>query len=127
MSQFGVHILQYLKDIPGGASELTDGLREELRETLLTEKEQEAFNNLLDQWMAEADIQYTEAGEAWKLDEEEAEEDAEAEVPPMADAEATEVPAVTDEEAEAFETPDEREGATDAEAEAYEEPSAGAE
>ena len=127
VSQFGVHILQYLKDIPGGASELTDSLREELREALLTEKEQEAFNNLLDQWMAEADIQYTEAGEAWKLDEEEAEEDAEAEVPPMADAEATEVPAVTDEEAEAFETPDEREGATDAEAEAYEEPSAGAE
>ena len=74
ISQFGVHILQYLKDIPGGIAELTDGLKEELREALMTEKQQDAFNTLLDKWMAEADIQYTEAGEAWKLPEDEAED-----------------------------------------------------
>ena len=125
-----MHILQYLKDIPGGAMELTDGLKEELREALMSEREQEAFNNLLDQWMAEADIQYTEAGEPWKMDEEEAEDDTEdgtedEEVPPMAEGEETEAPTVTDEEAEAFEAPSEREGATDPEAEAFEDPSAG--
>ena len=126
VSQFGVHILQYLKDIPGGAKELTDELKEELREALMGEKESEAFNTLLDKWMAEADIQYTEAGEAWKLDEEETADDTgddiAEEVPPMAEADTPEVPETTDEEPEAFEAPNEREGATDAEAEAFEDP-----
>ena len=81
VSQFGVHILQYLKDIPGGVMELTDSLKEELRDALLQEKQQDAFTSLLDQWMAESDIQYTEAGEAWKLDEDAAAEDAAAEEP----------------------------------------------
>lgn len=80
VSQFGVHILKYLKDIPGGVTELTDSLKEELRDALLQEKEREAFTSLLDQWMAESDIQYTEAGEAWRL-EEEAPEDAASEAP----------------------------------------------
>ena len=71
VSQYGVHILQYLKDIPGGAVELTDEMKEEFRTTLLSEIRTEALNSALDQWEEEADIVYTEEGESWKAEEEE--------------------------------------------------------
>ena len=67
VGQNGVHILHYLKDIPGGAVELTDEMKEEFRATLLKEIRAEALNSALDQWMEEAAIIYTEAGEDWKL------------------------------------------------------------
>lgn len=70
VSQFGVHILHYLRDIPGGAVELTDALKEELRETLLSEKVGAAYNDLQDKWIAESEIIWTEAGESFKIDEE---------------------------------------------------------
>ena len=77
VSQFGVHILQYLKDIPGGAVELTDEMKNQFRETLTDEMKQEALSTALDEWMAASEIVYTEEGEAWKLPEAEAEEAAE--------------------------------------------------
>ena len=67
VGQNGVHILHYLRDIPGGAVELTDEMKEEFRATLLQEIRAEALNSALDQWMEEANIVYTEAGEDWKL------------------------------------------------------------
>ena len=78
VGQYGVHILQYLKDVPGGAAELTDEMKEEFRSSLLDEKKDAALNTALEQWMQEADIVYTAEGEAWKLPENEpAGEDAE--------------------------------------------------
>lgn len=74
LSQFGVHILQYLKDIPGGAVELTEEMKQEFHDTLLNEMRNEALNTALDEWINTSDIVYTETGEAWKLPEEEAEE-----------------------------------------------------
>ena len=68
VSQFGVHILHYLRDIPGGAEELTDSLKEELRATLLDEKVGAAFDELQEKWVAESEIVWTEAGESWKID-----------------------------------------------------------
>ena len=86
VSQFGVHILQYLKDIPGGAVELTEEMKQEFRATLINEMKTEALNTALEQWTTEADIVYTEEGEAWKVPveepetgEEETEEEAEKE------------------------------------------------
>ena len=79
VSQFGVHILQYLRDIPGGAVELTDTLKEQIRETVLNELQQERFNSVLEQWVAESDLVYTEEGETWKI--EPPTEDTEIEVP----------------------------------------------
>ena len=73
VSQFGVHILQYLRDIPGGAVELSDELKQEIRSELLTEAQQDAFNAKVNEWMKEADIRYTEAGEAWRIPEDEEE------------------------------------------------------
>ena len=67
VGQYGVHILHYLRDIPGGAVELTDEMKEEFRSTMLSEIQNEALNSALDQWMEEGNIVYTEAGEDWKL------------------------------------------------------------
>ena len=69
VSQFGVHILHYLRDIPGGAVELTDALKEELRADLKSEKIQAAFDALQEKWVAESEVVWTEAGEDWKIDE----------------------------------------------------------
>ncbi len=77
VGQYGVHILQYLRDVPGGAVELTDEMKEEFRATLQGELEDDLFQSALDEWMAAAKVEYTEAGEAWKLVEEEPEAEVE--------------------------------------------------
>ena len=87
VGQYGVHILQYLRDIPAGAVELTDDMKNEFRETILHEMIIEAMHSAVDQWMDESEIIYTEAGESWKLPE--ADEDDTEEVPE----ESAEVPA----------------------------------
>ena len=71
VGQYGVHILQYLRDVPGGAAELTDEMKEEFRATLLDELRSEALNSAMDEWIAEPGIVYTEAGESWKFTQEE--------------------------------------------------------
>ena len=88
LGQYGVHILQYLKDIPGGAKELTEEMKDEFRATLLEEIRTEALNDAIEQWEKEADIVYTAEGESWKLEEDEEEETDE-----LPDAEAAEEPA----------------------------------
>ncbi len=58
----GVHILYYLRDIPSGAVEMTGEIKEDIRAELLEFRRTEAVENMLNRWMEEADIQYTEAG-----------------------------------------------------------------
>ena len=70
LGQSGVHILHYLRDIPGGAVELTDAMKAEFHDDLLEQKRNEALNTALEKWMEEAAVVYTEAGEAWKIEEE---------------------------------------------------------
>ena len=84
VGQNGVHILQYLKDVPGGSVELTDEMKEEFRLSLLEEKKSEVLNDAVLRWMEESDIVYTEEGESWKVSEEETSEesDTEAETAP---------------------------------------------
>ena len=77
VTQFGVHILHYLKDVPSGPVELTDEMKAEFSATLLEEMRDEALSTALDQWEAEAELVYTEAGEAWKVPEDEDEDDEE--------------------------------------------------
>ena len=67
LGQYGVHILHYLRDIPGGAIELTEAMKKEFHDELLDEKRSEALSDALDKWMNETEINYTEAGEAWKI------------------------------------------------------------
>ena len=83
VGQYGVHILHYLRDIPGGAVELTEDMKNEIHDNLLEQKRNAALNTAIDKWLEESEIVYTEAGEAWKIPEEtetaapEAEESAE--------------------------------------------------
>lgn len=62
VGSYGVHILKYVRDVPSGAVELDDDLREYLRTELLPIKQQETFNAAITKWMDEANIVYTDAG-----------------------------------------------------------------
>lgn len=79
VSQLGVHILHYLRDLPGGAVEFTDEVKQGIYEELLGDKQSEAFDAQMAQWKADAVIEWTEAGESWKIQEEAATEAADAE------------------------------------------------
>ena len=74
LGQSGVHILHYLRDIPGGAVELTDELKAELREALENEKYNTAIDELTSAWYDEAEIVWTEEGQPWKIEDQEAAE-----------------------------------------------------
>ena len=71
VGQNGVHILHYLRDIPGGAKELTEDMKAEFAETLLSEMRNSALTDAIEQWKKEATIVYSEEGEKWKYTEEE--------------------------------------------------------
>lgn len=64
VGSYGVHIIQYTRDVPSGATELTEELRSELYAELLTEKENAEYSKVMDQWMSEADIVYSTEAEA---------------------------------------------------------------
>ena len=66
VGSYGVHIVYYLRDIPGGAVELTEEMQNELRETLMAEKENELFNAAMAQLMGESEIVYTEYADDWR-------------------------------------------------------------
>jgi len=59
LSSFGIHIVKYLHDIPGGPVEMTAAQREAKRAQLLYEKQNELYSAAVDQWMAEAQVEYT--------------------------------------------------------------------
>ena len=65
VGSYGVHIVQYTRDVPAGPVALTDEIKAELREQLLATAENELFNATMDAWMAAADVTYTAEGEAF--------------------------------------------------------------
>ena len=69
VGQYGVHILQYLRDVPAGAAELTEEMKDEFGAAILKDMQAEALNSAVDQWRKDSDIVYTEAGESWKMPE----------------------------------------------------------
>ena len=60
VTEHGVHILQYVEDIPGGPVELTDDLMELLRVTLLEPAQTAALNETMSQWMNDAELVFSE-------------------------------------------------------------------
>ena len=60
VGRYGVHIVQYTRDVPAGPVALTDELKESLRETLLQEKEDELYSKTLEAWEAAAVVTYSE-------------------------------------------------------------------
>ena len=59
VGSYGVHIVCYHRDVPSGAIELTEELKNNLRAELISTKEGELFNNTMAAWMEEAKIEYT--------------------------------------------------------------------
>ncbi|MCQ2457202.1 MAG: peptidylprolyl isomerase [Clostridia bacterium] len=66
VGSYGVHILYYLRDIPGGAVEMTDEIAATVREELQSVKESDSIDSVLNQWMTESEIVYTDAGNELK-------------------------------------------------------------
>ena len=64
LGTYGIHLLHYTRDIPAGAVELTEELRAQLKEELLSEKENTLVSEMMEGWMASAEIIYTEEGQA---------------------------------------------------------------
>lgn len=59
ISQVGVHIVKYIGDVPAGPVEMTDEQRVAKRESLLTTKKNELYTAKMDEWLAQATIEYT--------------------------------------------------------------------
>lgn len=56
ITSYGIHILYYLRDIPGGIIEMTDAIRDEIEQSLLTNKQYTALTETLTAWTAEHDV-----------------------------------------------------------------------
>lgn len=59
ISQFGIHIVKYVSDIPAGPIEMTEEQRAARLESLLTERQDAKYSEVVDGWMAESVIEYT--------------------------------------------------------------------
>ncbi len=59
VGSYGVYIVYYLRDVPSGAVELTDDIKEDLKSTLLSEKQNETFVNTVQVWRDASKIEYT--------------------------------------------------------------------
>ncbi|MDD6051638.1 MAG: peptidylprolyl isomerase [Clostridiales bacterium] len=52
VTDYGVHIIQYVADVPSGPVELTDELRASFQATLLDNSQKAAFYAAIDEWLA---------------------------------------------------------------------------
>ena len=58
VTSFGVHVLHYLRDIPGGNVELSDEISSTIEQYLASQKTSAVFSEVLDGWLKEHDVQY---------------------------------------------------------------------
>lgn len=66
LGSFGAYIVYYLRDVPAGAIELTDALKEELYAAALPEKQEAQFDAAMTSWLDVSKIVYTEAGQPYQ-------------------------------------------------------------
>ncbi len=64
VSSFGVHILHYVKDLAEGSVEYTDTIKESLRESVLSTKQGEVFNALVQEKIDSGTVEYLITGPA---------------------------------------------------------------
>ncbi len=64
VTDYGVHIIQYVADVPAGPVELTDELKASFKETLLQNAQDTAYYGAIDEWMAAATPVYAEEAQA---------------------------------------------------------------
>ena len=59
ISDYGVHIVKYIADVPAGPVAMTDAQRLAKQESLLTTKKNDLYSAALDSWFAAATIEYS--------------------------------------------------------------------
>ncbi len=59
LSSYGIHIVKYIGDVPGGPVEMTEAQREAKRAGLLSTKQNERYAEKVDEWMAGSTLTYT--------------------------------------------------------------------
>lgn len=59
VTDYGVHILQYVADVPGGAAELTEELRASFLTALLASAQDDAYYTAIEGWVNEATVVYS--------------------------------------------------------------------
>ena len=64
VTDYGVHIIQYVADVPGGPEELTDEMKAAFQENLLVTAQNDAYSAAITQWVNEADIVYSDEAKA---------------------------------------------------------------
>ncbi len=63
----GVYLIQLVGEMPEGPVPMTAAMHDAYLETLTADAEDAAFTAVMNHWIAEADIVYTEAGEPWRM------------------------------------------------------------
>ena len=71
VGSYGVHIVQYTRDVPAGPVELTEEIQNAIREELLSARENELFSATMEQWLADAVITYSAEAQELMADAEE--------------------------------------------------------
>lgn len=64
VTDYGVHILQYVADVPSGPVELTEDLQNTFKAELLQTAQNNAYREAIAQWVADAKVVYTAEGQA---------------------------------------------------------------
>lgn len=64
VGSYGVHIVQYTRDVPAGAVAYTDEVKAALQEEALSEKEAQLFNTTINTWISEATVVYSPEAQA---------------------------------------------------------------
>ncbi len=64
VTDYGVHILQYVADVPAGATELTEEMKAAFKAELLASAQDEAYTAAVTQWMEEIVPVYSEEAQA---------------------------------------------------------------
>ena len=59
LSDYGIHIVKYIADVPGGPIEMTDAQRAAKQAQLLTEKQNEKYLETVQGWLADCEVTYT--------------------------------------------------------------------
>ena len=64
VGSYGVHIVQYTRDVPAGAVEYTEDIALALHEAALSEKENELFSTTMEAWLAASVVSYSAEAQA---------------------------------------------------------------
>ena len=64
VTDYGVHIIQYVADVPGGPVELTEEMRASFQESLLASAQNEKYSAAIAEWVEAAEVVYSDEAKA---------------------------------------------------------------